>query len=181
MVSTIPFEWCMAAWWSQCTKYSTSRDHHSHVIFTIICWVWNQWNTLNKMVWIFNADLIISPIIDGHCWFMTVLLCNNWKMVVGTYMKSISLVFQWNTCYNQLLFSGMLIKIFLAVTTPALNINGFYLKMSVYSLLCDSHLLQSVVIEELYLLLSHIPAAALYWHTSVTCMAIALRSLHSAW
>jgi len=79
MVSTIAFEWCMAAWWSQRTKYSTSREHHSHVIFTIKCWVWNQQNTLNKIV-CFSVQIRSSVGWSmWRCWFTTVLLCNNQK------------------------------------------------------------------------------------------------------
>jgi len=65
MASTIAFEWCMAAWWSLCKNYSTTRDHRSHVIFIIGSWSNCKRHALSGAVSFFASFCTVRRMIDA--------------------------------------------------------------------------------------------------------------------
>jgi len=65
MALSIAFDWHIAGWWSQCTKYSTTRDHHSHVIVTIVNWSYGKLHVSSDAVPFFASFWTVSQMIDA--------------------------------------------------------------------------------------------------------------------
>jgi len=100
MVSSILFDWHMAGWWSQCTKYSTTQDHHSHVIFIMVSWLYCKRHALG------SAVAFLASFFTIH--WMRLMLLNQyflvfttWKQLNYTNMNKIQSLFWQKIIHNQ--------------------------------------------------------------------------------